>query len=440
MVSDTEHKSILNWIIPAAFSMALIFSSDSLTILGNAAGMAGNSFLFYLAVSFIIYFATVLSYREMFTGFIGHGAEVNYMGAVLGRIPVILLPLLSRVMFTVCASAGLLATAGYVFNEIFVYWLPNMGFSFCLLGLILLTGLLGRRIIFGVQIVSVGITLLGLFFLLLWGLFIGEAPAVTELQIEAVSFNPLSAGLSGLVLFMGIDLALFAPFPERVQPTIPVRPMLLSIIVSVIILSLWSIVSGNFAAPEKLAETSVPYAIVARAIMGETGRKIMGLVIILGACGAVNALLVCVSRMMAAMGEQGLLPSVLLFPKREPTVPFILLVLAVAAMLASGMAGEPVLGVMARSGVFFWLLTYSAIHISVLTINIQKSDKTELISKSWNLLFPVFGFITTCLGAFLVVWFEPDSILLGKVILASLTVVLLFSIIWVLYKSKRYNY
>jgi hypothetical protein len=48
-------------------------------------------------------------------------------------------------LFTICAATGILATAGYVCNEMFLYWFPNLGFSFCLLGLLLVINRIGHR-------------------------------------------------------------------------------------------------------------------------------------------------------------------------------------------------------------------------------------------------------------------------------------------------------
>jgi hypothetical protein len=36
----------------------------------------------------------------------------------------------------VCASAGLVVSAGFVFNKVFVYWFPNFAFAFALPGLV----------------------------------------------------------------------------------------------------------------------------------------------------------------------------------------------------------------------------------------------------------------------------------------------------------------
>ena len=62
--------------------------------------------------------------------------ESQILRATFGPLVATVLPLCARVIYTVSAATGILAIAGYVFNEVFVYWFPNLGFSFCLLGMV----------------------------------------------------------------------------------------------------------------------------------------------------------------------------------------------------------------------------------------------------------------------------------------------------------------
>ena len=72
------------------------------------------------------------------------------------------LPLCARVLLLVCASTGTLAIAGYVFNEVFVYWFPNLGFSFCVLVVLLTLNLLSPKVAKTAQLFFVAVALLGL--------------------------------------------------------------------------------------------------------------------------------------------------------------------------------------------------------------------------------------------------------------------------------------
>lgn len=75
--------------------------------------------------------------------------------------------------------------------------------------------------------------------------------------------------------------------------------------------------------------STVPYSAVARSIWEETGRRIVGGVILAGSCASVNALLQGVTRMMVSWSQEGLLPD---WPRARMVVglPVSLLLLAVS--------------------------------------------------------------------------------------------------------------
>ena len=118
----------------------------------------------------------------------------------------------------------------------------------------------------------------------------------------------------------------------------------------------------RFVAPARLAESTVPHMVAARAIGGASGRVVMGVVVLAGTCATVHALLSAGAHMLAGMAEHGLLPAWLRWRQARPA----LLVLAAGRMmmLAMGMAGEPETEVYTRAGVLFWLLHYAPCTLS----------------------------------------------------------------------------
>ena len=113
----------------------------------------------------------------------------------------------------------------------------------------------------------------------------------------------------GLVGFVGFDLAGLASGGRDQQPFNVAKPMAAAVILSGIVLSLWGLVSYIYVPPQRLADTSVPYSLAAREVLGWTGRKIMGLVVLAATCGVVNALLWGVARMIIAIAVPCPLPS-----------------------------------------------------------------------------------------------------------------------------------
>ena len=65
----------------------------------------------------------------------------------------------------------------------------------------------------------------------------------------------------------------------------------------------WNAAALIHVEASRLAGTSIPYILTARSILGQTGRIVMGIVVIAGACAAVNLLFQAVARMMAVRSQ-----------------------------------------------------------------------------------------------------------------------------------------
>ncbi|NIN00921.1 MAG: amino acid permease, partial [candidate division Zixibacteria bacterium] len=208
-------------------------------------------------------------------------------------------------------------------------------------------------------------------------------------------------------------------------------------ILSGIVLSLWGLVSCIYLPPQRLADTSVPYSLAAWAVLEWTGRKIMGLVVLAATCGAVNGLLAAVARMIVAMAFRGLLPSFFGVSNRRASVPFIFLVLSIAAMLASGMAGEPDLEVYTRGSTYFWLLNYGAVHLSVLILRKRNGLRSQSCAVPGHPVIPLIGLLATYLGVFGLVCFDAEPALLLKFMAVVLAAALLLGMVWVSIRSRK---
>ena len=162
---------------PISIALGVMLSPESLVVLGNGMGSGGALFLIFVLLAVLAHFLTVVSYDELLYRHPGSLGESNLGRKTLGSFLATILPLSSKVLFALCASAGILATAGYVFNEVFLYWFPNLGFSFCLLTLLLAINLIGRKVAIAAQITFVTVSILGLAMLIAVGsLELGNAP------------------------------------------------------------------------------------------------------------------------------------------------------------------------------------------------------------------------------------------------------------------------
>jgi amino acid transporter len=389
-----------------AFALGVMLSPDTLILLGNTLGHEGRAALSGLLVAGALHVLTVRAYGRLGLHPAAREGESRVLHAAFGPLVATVLPLCARIIYTVAAATGILAIAGYVFNEVFVYWFPNLGFSLCLLGMVVGLNLAGSRVATLAQLSYVALALGGVLGLAVLGLLgVGQAPSMSE--VTSSSFVTVRSLLAGLLLFVGFELALFTtPYTARVTSP-PGRLMALSIVLAALVWCCWGVVSMRVVAPARLAESTVPHMVAARAIGGASGRVMMGVVVLAGTCAAVHALLSAGSHMLAGMAGHGLLPAWLGWRQARPA----LLVLAAgpAMMLAMGMAGEPETEVYTRAGVLFWLLLYAAMHLAVL---MAPRRQTPQMVRGWGTAPAVVSLLCLValgLGVLGLVWIDHEA-------------------------------
>jgi amino acid transporter len=423
-----------SFFVSIAIAVGLMISPESLIILGNSMGLAGYYFLFAILLAVIIQGITGLNYGKIFSLYPGPGGEAQFIKQALGLIPAVVFPIGSRFVFAVCASTGMLVTAGFVFNEVFLYWFPNFAFAFLLLGLLLSVNFLGLKFSEKLQVVFVMMTLAGLIFLSLVGLL--EMSKVTPVVKEGSPVSITKVMMLGLLLFIGFDLAGFAKTGNSTRPVNTSKAMISGIIVAGIVFCLWGFVSIHYVPMEKLADTTIPYTLAARKILGQPGRVIIGLVVIAGTCSAVNALLIGVSRMIIGMSHQKLLPGFFSGSETRASVPLILMTAGISIMMATGMAGEPNLEVYVRAGFLFWLLNYAVVHVAVLIMRRsipERSEFSQLKSYPMITFFSLLGLIVGFAG---LLWYDNERVLIVKFMIVIFALVSLLSIVWAALRQR----
>jgi amino acid transporter len=393
-------------VIFLAFALGVMLSPDTLILLGNTLGREGDAALSGLLIAGGLHALTAWTYGRLGLHPTASVGESRLLADAYGPLVATVLPLCARVVYTVAAATGILAIAGYVWNEVFVYWFPNLGFSFGLLGMVAGLSLAGPRVAMLAQLSYVMLALGGLLYLSAMGLLgCRQVPSGFEVT-AASSFVMVRSLLAGLVLFVGFELALFTTPSTAGTPSPPGRLMALSVVLAALVFSGWGTASIRCVASVRLAESTVPHMVAARAIGGDWGRAVMGVVVLAGTCATVHTLLRAGSHMLAGMATHGLLPAWLGWRQARPAR--LVLAAGPAVMLATGMAGEPETEVYARAGVLFWLLHYAAMHLAVLRGLRRHTPRT-----AWHRgLFPagvaLLGLGTLGLGVLGLVWIDRE--------------------------------
>ncbi|MBT8347101.1 MAG: hypothetical protein KJO28_12460 [Desulfofustis sp.] len=321
-----------------------MLSPETLILLGNSAGY--NGIIFYMSVAAAAVVCFICACSIFYPGSVaGEENELSLLTRGIGRFPGASLVLSARLAMTLLAATSVLVIAGYAFNEIFLYWFPNFGFAFLLLGLILICNLLRVSWATTLQMLLVVFTLLSFSILLISGLLSAPATDITPQGGEHVS---LAAAAGALLLFLGFDLIINSEQKNKLIPAI------VAISTIFILFVLWGAVSRTYVPTTSLTESTLPHLTAARAVMGQNGRLLMGIVVICGATATVNGLFIYMGQTVRNLAVHELLPS--FGGDTLQRLAGILMAVTIGILMMTGLAGDPKLTIYYRGALLLWLL------------------------------------------------------------------------------------
>jgi hypothetical protein len=354
---------VVNRIVLLSVSMGFMLSPHSLIVSVNVAGSMGPAFLIPFCVAAALFLANAFSYEGVFFNKGACPGEASLLRDSFGRAPTTALLLCSRGVVAISISTLILARAGYVFNEIFVYWFPNLGFSFALLAMILAVHLTSARLAGALHVLAAGVVLAALGTMVVIGLAGWGNPPPVAASDAVAKEGMLREMFLPFTVLIGFELAglIFSGKEMSGSWRKTTWGALIAVSVS---LGLWGLVSSMYVPAELLSTSTVPYSLAGRAIWGQSGRTILGLVVLTGCWLSVSVLLRSTAGMMARLAEASMLPTIFQRSAHKPWVSLSVLALAVGLLMALGFAGEPVTEVFVQGGIYFWLLTYAGVNLA----------------------------------------------------------------------------
>ena len=247
----------------------VLVSPDHLRLWGNLAGQAGVFFWPVTMVAAGLYVLSAYGYLRLAAS---QSDGSGYLPALYawGGSSIVAVAVASRLVLLIGLLTGILVTAGFVFNETFVYWFPNFGFAFLCLAMAGGLHLWGYRVVEGVQIGLLTIVLAGLTGLIVAGYWQMASAAVPPAAVPAAIFP--AAWCGAMLLFVGFDLGFHRSGPHAHTWTVVLAPLL----VTVPLLGLWGAVSQAHVPADRLAgsfpilwrpATSVIKSVVRRSVL-----------------------------------------------------------------------------------------------------------------------------------------------------------------------------
>jgi|GEM_PF-642757 len=348
----------VQYLIALAWMTGLLISPEALLVQGNLSGLCGLGFIPLLAAAIILHWTNVTATRHAGVTDPAALVEIKLLTGALGPLSASVLLLMARPALAVCLATALLVTAGFVFNEVFLYWFPNFGFAALLLTIILVLNLAGPRAAAAGQLLFTAAAIAGLAGLAVVGLFNGDRTTPETATALSMTAGARGAGLAAIG-FVGYDLLRYNN--HRFYPAQLAMVIKTGLVMGGLLLVLWNTAVLFHIAPSRLADTSIPHILAAKAIAGSTGRIIIGIVAIAGACAAVNYLFQTVARMLATMARSHLLPTVFGHSTHRPTRALFTLAVIVGLLMATGFAGTDWLDISIRASLVLWLVFYAVI-------------------------------------------------------------------------------
>jgi amino acid transporter len=359
---DEQNISQKSLLVTACMSIGFMISPLSLVVLGNSAGLMGQWLLWTLPFVAMINLGTASVYTRCTRFLYSSGSPEPKDSTVNSNWILTILQLASLIPFCIGASTLILAMAGYAFNEIFLFWFPNLLFSICFLILIVAVNLIGSSISRSFQSLSVIIFLGSMLLLLILGILNRKETVSETTNIPFIVSVDWRHVILIFWLFMAAELSMYNDEGyQNVQAQ--TFSLLLAFITCSAIFWLWGLASIYFAPLERLTESTVPHSMVARAISGENGRKLMGLATLTGSFASVNTLLTGVTSVMASMAKSRQIFLILNTKVFGSNAAMIILFIGILFMLLTGMAGKEITNTLTHSGFYTWLISYAGFNL-----------------------------------------------------------------------------
>ncbi len=403
-----------------AFSAGMMASPDTFVRTGKFLGQSGFLGLFLIILFAVFYILILKTGSDQFsTNFQNHSDFAAIFAFLIKFIALNFI------------ATSLLVTSGFVFNEVFLYWFPNFGFAFILLGVLLGIQFLPQRTIRFIQIILVFIPVTILIILSIAGFL--NAPAQNYISeywaLDGVDIKHTSFFLTPLLFFIGFDLGLnLFPQKDETGQIFSHHGALSAILIFAVLFSLWGFIYMYFLPKEKLFTTTIPHIITAKEILGTSGRYLMGLMIISGSMAALNATFFYLSRCFAYQKGQTKADH------KHGKLTIIISSMIIGIMMAAGIAGDDKIDVYVKAVLILWLISYG---VSLLSCSSNKISNQNFSNRSVKNKNKLLGLLLRISILILIVTDENFNLLIYFLFPALIIIFIVSFVVLLANKHKR---
>ena len=361
-------KPVLGPVQLVFYSVGVIIGAGVYSVIGAAAGLAGENLWISFLAGAVIALLTGLSYAEMTTSFPTAGAEYVYIRRAFPRAPWASFAVGWIILFGGAATATTVAVAfgGYLRSFVEV---PVAASAFGLLAVCTLVSIWGLRESSWLNIVFTTIEVSGLLLVI--------AAGATKPQIAQPLLHPdIQPGMmaaAAILFFVYLGFEEVANLAEEVhEPARDMPPAILwSIGITTLLYILVSLAAVALIPPSELAASQAPLALAVDRVWPGAGGLLSGIALFATA-NTVLITLIATSRLTFSMARDRDIPAIAaqLLPQRE--TPWIASLIAFTLSVMLLPVGD--IAILAGLSSFAALLAFFAVNVALIALRYRHPD------------------------------------------------------------------
>jgi APA family basic amino acid/polyamine antiporter len=410
------------------YGVGLILGAGIYVLIGEAAGLAGDSVWIAFVLGSVVALFAGLSYAELSSIFPKAAAEYTFIkNAFKNNFFAFIIGWLTAITSMIMAATVALGFGGY-FSEFLN--IPITISAIVLIGILSIVNFIGIRESSWANTIFTIIEVSGLILVIIIGFTISEP--------EPVNYFESPTGFTGIIIafvliffaFIGFeDMANVAEEVRNPKKVIP-RAIILSVMISGIIYVLVSLAVVRVINWEDLSLSAAPLADVAKRGLGVQGHIVFSGIALFAITNTVLITLVAGSRMIYGMAREKSFPNILAKVHSKTKTPWMAIIVIMLISIGFSFIGDIV--IVANITVFAVVITFAAVNLTVIVLRYTEPNIERKFRVPINIgKFPILPMFGLGISIYMVFQFQIQVVLVGLVIIGIGTV------FYLLYEKRK---
>ncbi len=410
------------------YGVGLILGAGIYVLIGEAAGLAGDSVWIAFVLGSVVALFAGLSYAELSSIFPKAAAEYTFIkNAFKNNFFAFIIGWLTAITSMIMTATVALGFGGY-FSEFLN--IPITISAIVLIGILSIVNFIGIRESSWANTIFTIIEVSGLILVIIIGFTISEP--------EPVNYFESPTGFTGIIIafvliffaFIGFeDMANVAEEVRNPKKVIP-RAIILSVMISGIIYVLVSLAVVRVINWEDLSLSAAPLADVAKRGLGVQGHIIFSGIALFAITNTVLITLVAGSRMIYGMAREKSFPNILAKVHSKTKTPWMAIIVIMLISIGFSFIGDIV--IVANITVFAVVITFAAVNLTVIVLRYTEPNIERKFRVPINIgKFPILPMFGLGISIYMVIQFQIQVVLVGLVIIGIGTV------FYLLYEKRK---